>query len=133
MNMDGTILISIEMAFIVVSILMITIAIYILRRARKSLSDESFKSAITWMINSSFLLGIIAAGVAVKTIIPLVPEIDDYLSGLSYTTVLFVLIWLAIICMIKAALFIKDIGKTFGFKDTAEKELPIEGWLERLK
>ncbi len=115
-----------EALFFIVSIIGSAVAIYELRRSRQILSDVLFKKVITWLMYSSFLLAILAAVIALNFFISFAPDLADIQDSTVYLIVLFVLVWLAIASNIIIAMHIKEIGKTFGFGHTEEKELMIE-------
>jgi hypothetical protein len=124
--MASAVVISLEIAFFVISMLGSAVAIYELRRARKILSDVLFKKVITWIIYSSFLLAMLSGIVAINFLISFYPEMESVIETYNFTSILFILIWVTIICNIRIAMYVKEIGKTFGFGETNDKELLVE-------
>ncbi len=127
--MPSTFVVALVEAFFIVSVIASAIAIYELNKARKVLSETLLKKAISWMINASFILAVMSAAVGVNYMLPLVPELASILQEYHFITAINVLIWLAIACNIMAALSIREIGKTFGFKEDNSAEMFFEKYL----
>lgn len=131
--MASELVIVLEAIFFVISIVGSATAIYMLRRARKALSDALMVQVISWIMYSSFLLAIISAVIAINFLVSVSPDLFTEFDQSKYVTVLFVLIWLTIMCNIAIAMKVKEIGKTFGFKDVPDKELFLERIFQRKK